>query len=94
MWGGYPQEASYQNAAKRRRVRHRAHVAQRGARRRRLAWKWGLQQGYLKFNTGFNTSQLQNSSTPEAFTHDFSMYQSGIGFKCPYSNRPLKPSTP
>jgi hypothetical protein len=25
---------------------------------------------------------------------DFSMYQSGIDFKCPYSNRPLKPLTP
>jgi hypothetical protein len=22
------------------------------------------------------------------------VYQSGIGFKCPYSNRPLKPLTP
>ena len=26
--------------------------------------------------------------------HNFSMYQSGIDFKCPYSNRPLKPLTP
>jgi hypothetical protein len=25
---------------------------------------------------------------------DFSMYQSGIDFKCPYSIRPLKPLTP
>jgi hypothetical protein len=25
---------------------------------------------------------------------DFSMYQPGIDFKCPYSNRPLKPLTP
>jgi hypothetical protein len=25
---------------------------------------------------------------------DFSMYQSGIDFKCPYSNRPLKPFNP
>jgi hypothetical protein len=25
---------------------------------------------------------------------NFSMYQSGIEFKCPYSNRPLKPLTP
>jgi hypothetical protein len=25
---------------------------------------------------------------------DFSMYQSGIDFKCPYSTRPLKPLTP
>ena len=25
---------------------------------------------------------------------DFSMYQSGIDFKCPYSSRPLKPLTP
>jgi hypothetical protein len=24
---------------------------------------------------------------------DFSMYQSGVDFKCPYSNRPLKPLT-
>jgi hypothetical protein len=25
---------------------------------------------------------------------NFSMYQSGTDFKCPYSNRPLKPLTP
>jgi hypothetical protein len=25
---------------------------------------------------------------------DFSMYQPGIDFKCPYSNRPLKALTP
>jgi hypothetical protein len=25
---------------------------------------------------------------------NFSMYQSGVDLKCPYSNRPLKPSTP
>jgi hypothetical protein len=40
------------------------------------------------------TSQLQNSSTPEAYRLDFSMYQPGIDFKCPYSNRPLKPLSP
>jgi hypothetical protein len=39
-------------------------------------------------------SQLQNSSTPQAQMLDFSMYQSGIDFKRPYSSRPLKPSTP
>jgi hypothetical protein len=37
---------------------------------------------------------LQNSSTPEAYQLDFSMYQPGIDFKCPYSNRPLKPLSP
>jgi hypothetical protein len=37
---------------------------------------------------------LQNSSTPQAQMLDFSMYQSGIDFKRPYSSRPLKPSTP
>jgi hypothetical protein len=25
---------------------------------------------------------------------NFSMYQSGVDFKCPYSNRPFKPLTP
>jgi hypothetical protein len=40
------------------------------------------------------TSQLQNSSTPEAYMLDFSMYQSGIDFKFPYSSRKLKPLTP
>jgi hypothetical protein len=25
---------------------------------------------------------------------NFAMHQSGIDFKCPYSNRPLKPLTP
>jgi hypothetical protein len=37
-----------------------------------------------------------NSRThvPRAKMLNFSMYQSGIDVKCPYSNRPLKPSTP
>jgi hypothetical protein len=30
---------------------------------------------------------------PRSLMLDFSMYQSGIDFKCPYSNRPLKPLT-
>jgi hypothetical protein len=29
-----------------------------------------------------------------AYRLDFSVYRPGIDFKCPYSNRPLKPSTP
>ena len=31
---------------------------------------------------------------PKRLNANFSMYQSGDDFKCPYSNRPLKPSTP
>jgi hypothetical protein len=31
---------------------------------------------------------------PRSLMLDFSMYQSGIDFKCPYSNRPLMPATP
>jgi hypothetical protein len=34
------------------------------------------------------TSQYHNSSTPEAYRLDFSLYQSGVDFECPYSNRP------
>jgi hypothetical protein len=38
-----------------------------------------------------------NSTThgPQKLTVlNFSIYQSGVDFKCPYSNRPLKPLTP
>jgi hypothetical protein len=35
----------------------------------------------------------QNSCTPEANRLNFSMYQSGIDFKCPYSSRLLTPLT-
>jgi hypothetical protein len=35
------------------------------------------------------TSQHMNSFSPEGL--NFSMNQSGIDFKCRYSNRPLKP---
>jgi hypothetical protein len=31
---------------------------------------------------------------PRSLMLDFSLYQSGIDFKCPYSNRPLNPLTP
>jgi hypothetical protein len=31
---------------------------------------------------------------PRSFNAEFLMYQSGIDFKCPYSNRPLMPLTP
>jgi hypothetical protein len=31
---------------------------------------------------------------PRGLMLDFSIYQSGIDFKCLYSNRPLKPLTP
>ena len=30
---------------------------------------------------------------PEAYRPSFSIYQSGVDFKCPYSTRPLKPLT-
>jgi hypothetical protein len=30
---------------------------------------------------------------PRILPADFSMYQSGIDFNCPYSNHPLKPLT-
>jgi hypothetical protein len=41
------------------------------------------------------TSQQPNSACPEAYRlKNFSIYQSGIDVKCPYSTRPLKPLTP
>jgi hypothetical protein len=34
-----------------------------------------------------------NSRTQKLTGYNFKVYQSGVGFKCPYSNRPFKPLT-
>jgi hypothetical protein len=47
--------------------------------------RWGL---------AWFTSPQQNACALEAYMLNFSMYQSGIDFNSPYSDRPFKPLAP
>jgi hypothetical protein len=37
---------------------------------------------------------LSRTHVPRSYRLNFSMYQSGVDFKCPYSNRPFKALNP
>jgi hypothetical protein len=49
--------------------------------------KWGFNRG-LEIQQGFSIHVLAELHVPWKLKLDFSVYQSGIEFNCPYSNRP------